>query len=128
MVTKDDERKALKKIRDIIDGLGGNESYIGMALEGCLEIAESNIDNDFGESMLDRFQCSEKRLKEKENELSAVKDQQESLKKDMRIILEISNVRAQEIGRCRAEVNALRKENLELKGRLYDILSEVDNV
>jgi SMC interacting uncharacterized protein involved in chromosome segregation len=51
IATKEQERKALEQIREIVKGLG-EDSYIGMAFEGCFEIAESNIDNDFGSSML----------------------------------------------------------------------------
>lgn len=54
--TKEQERKALEKIRKIIEELGGADSYIGMAFEGCFEIAEENIENDFGCSMKQRFE------------------------------------------------------------------------
>ena len=45
IATKDEERKVLEQIRRLIDGIGGTDSYIGAALEGCLEIAEENIRN-----------------------------------------------------------------------------------
>ena len=48
--TKEQERAALAQIREIIAGLG-EDSYVGKAFEGCFEIAESNIDNDFMDSM-----------------------------------------------------------------------------
>ena len=41
------ELEALKRIREIIADLGGIDSCVGMALEGCFEIAEDNIKNDF---------------------------------------------------------------------------------
>lgn len=44
--TKDQEREALEKIKAIVEALGP-DSYIGTALEGCFEIAEENIENDF---------------------------------------------------------------------------------
>lgn len=53
MTTKEQERKALAQIRKIVDGLG-EDSYIGMAFEGCFEIAAENIENDFGCSMKQR--------------------------------------------------------------------------
>lgn len=49
-ISKDDERKALAKIRKIVEGLGGTESYIGMAFEGVWELAERNIRDDAGYS------------------------------------------------------------------------------
>lgn len=50
MVTKNDERKALEQIKKIIEKLG-EDSYIAVAFEGCFEIAEENINNDFACSM-----------------------------------------------------------------------------
>ena len=58
MTTKDQERKALEQIRKIVEGLG-DDSYIGTAFEGCFEIAESNITNDFACSMKDRAETAE---------------------------------------------------------------------
>ena len=46
MATKAEERKALEEIRRIVEGLG-NDSYLAMAFDGCFEMAESNIENDF---------------------------------------------------------------------------------
>lgn len=60
MTTKEQERKALAQIRKIVDGLGEG-SYIGTAFEGCFEIADSNIENDFGWSMQQRAESAEKK-------------------------------------------------------------------
>ena len=60
MTTKEQERKALAQIRKIVEGLGEG-SYIGMAFEGCFEIAEENIENDFGCSMKQRAEAAEKK-------------------------------------------------------------------
>lgn len=71
VTTKDQEREALAKIREIVEALG-QDSYIGTALEGCLEIAEENIENDFACSMKQRVEASvveNSRLKEKIAEL-----------------------------------------------------------
>lgn len=59
--TKEQERKALEKIKKIVEELG-EDSYIGMAFEGCSEIAEENIQNDFGCSMKQRAEAAEKKL------------------------------------------------------------------
>lgn len=45
MTTKEQERKALERIRKIVADLGEN-SYISYAFEGCFEKAEENIDGD----------------------------------------------------------------------------------
>lgn len=51
--TKEQERKALAQIKKIVESLG-KDSYIGTAFEGCFEIAEENIENDFACSMKQR--------------------------------------------------------------------------
>lgn len=59
MTTKEQERKALEQIRKIVEELGEG-SYIATAFEGCFEIAEENIENDFACSMKQRLETSEK--------------------------------------------------------------------
>lgn len=59
--TKEQERKALEKIRKIVEELG-EDSYIGTAFEGCFEVAEENIENDFACSMKQRAESAEKAM------------------------------------------------------------------
>ena len=65
MTTKEQERKAMEKIREIVKGLG-EYSYIASAMEGVWEIMEENINNDFAISMGDR-------MKEKDKEIESLK-------------------------------------------------------
>lgn len=55
--TKQQERAALEKIRKIVAELGP-DSYIATAFAGCFEIAEENIENDFADSMKERYEQS----------------------------------------------------------------------
>ena len=78
--SKEQEREALAEIRRIISTLGDG-SYIGTALQGCLEDAEENINNDFAVSMYGRWQEAEHRanrleaeLRNANNNVSAAKD------------------------------------------------------
>ena len=69
--TKHQEREALEKIKAIVEALGP-DSYIGTALDGCFEIAEENIENDFACSMKQRVEAvvvENTRLKEKVKKL-----------------------------------------------------------
>lgn len=50
MMTKQQEREALERIKNILADAGA-DSYIGMAFAGCVEDAESNIENDWALSM-----------------------------------------------------------------------------
>lgn len=63
--TKQQERDALAKIRQIVDTLGP-ESYLAIAFEGCFDLAAENIENDWGCSMADRVRRAEKRAEEAE--------------------------------------------------------------
>ena len=69
MSTKEQERKALEKIRKIVADLGEN-SYIGMAFEGCFEVAEQNIENDWGCSIKQRAESAEKDLEKAEKKIA----------------------------------------------------------
>lgn len=60
MATKEQERKALDKIRKIVDELGEN-SYLSTAFEGCFEDAEENIEYDFGMSWKQRAELQEEK-------------------------------------------------------------------
>lgn len=63
MTTKEQERKALEKIRKIVEELG-QDSYIGVAFEGVLEDAEQNIEWDAAFSMKARLESADKEYKE----------------------------------------------------------------
>lgn len=63
MTTKAEERKALEQIRKIVEKLGDN-SYLAMAFDGCFEMAEENIENDFGLSPRDKWEHLESELEE----------------------------------------------------------------
>lgn len=55
IATKEEERKALEKIRKIVEGIG-EDSYLSMAFEGCFDDAEANINEDAGYSFKNRYE------------------------------------------------------------------------
>ena len=65
MTTKEQERQAIQKIRKIVEGLGEN-SYVGTAMEGVLEIADQNIEFDAAFSLKGAAESAEKRAAELE--------------------------------------------------------------
>ena len=68
MTTKEQERQAIEKIRKIVEGLGEN-SYVGFAMEGVLELAEDNIREDTAYSMKkNRRDCVGERRQSRERE------------------------------------------------------------
>ena len=78
MTTKEQERKALEQNRKIVSELG-EDSYIGAAFEGCFEIAESNIENDWACSMKQRAEAAEQKADAAEQKAEALGKKQAEL-------------------------------------------------
>lgn len=62
IATKEQELKALENIKNIVAELGEG-SYLAAAFDGCFELAEQNIDNDFCLSMKEQVEAAEERIK-----------------------------------------------------------------
>ena len=92
--TKEQERETMEKIKAMVAELGP-QSYLATAFEGCFADAESNIENDFGDSMQRRWENSME-------ELSAAKE---------------------EINRLKAEIAAAQKKEETLQGQ-FDFASQ----
>ena len=82
MTSEEQERKALEQIRKIVASLGEN-SYIGMAFEGCFEVAAQNIENDWGCSMKQRTEAAERDLKEAEKKISQMEARLSNLQQSL---------------------------------------------
>lgn len=80
MTTKEQERQAIEKIRKIVEGLGEN-SYVGFAMEGVLELAEDNIREDTAYSMKKNAEIAWERADKAETENKDLKKEVEDLKK-----------------------------------------------
>lgn len=136
MTTKAQERKALEQIRKIVEGLG-EDSYIGMAFEGCFEIAEENIENDFGCSMKQKWESAEKKVANLMDErrsaelfLSEKMDEIEKLERSYNEMIEAKNTWKNDWLKLRdekkeqdAKVESLEAEIIKLKAKLYDMMT-----
>ena len=80
MTTKEQERKVLAQIRKLVEGLG-EDSYVGTALEGCWEIAEQNIENDWACSMKQRAESAENRIEVQAKDIERLTHLKEHLEK-----------------------------------------------
>lgn len=102
MTTKDQGRQAIEKIRKIVEGLGEN-SYVGFAMDGILELAEDNIREDTAYSMKERAEIAQKDARKAEKENKDLKAEIEDLKKTVEkrgatiseLNTELCNVRAE---------------------------------
>lgn len=72
MTTKEQERQAIEKIRKIVEGLGEN-SYVGFAMEGVLELAEENIREDTAYSMKRSAEIAQEQTDELKEEIKTLK-------------------------------------------------------
>lgn len=142
--TKEQERKAIEKIREIIASIGGIDSYTGKALEGCLELAEENISNDFWLSFKEKAEnATANELKYRAEAQEAKEESEKAKTKIERLqaelndasklcveqhdrIMKVINERQDEENRAiEAEEAAakLKAENTELKAKLYDLMT-----
>ena len=135
MATKEQELKALEKIKKIVEELG-EDSYIGMALDGCFEIAEDNINNDFACSMKQRWQTAEKetekfslKLKERDNQIEQLKKEIKGLESDREELaqkcesLSENNTKLwNQYRECQERTELAEMEIIKLKAKLYDLI------
>lgn len=136
MTTKEQERKALEQIRKIVAGLG-DDSYIGTALTGCLEDADTNIENDWALSMYDRWQSAEQKFEEAKTALSEVADKLIDEGKRAERAEDMYNTEqgiaddlrakwheAEDLARERGEtIEGLQDQIIRLKAKLYDLMT-----
>jgi len=100
--TKQQERDALKKIREIVATLGP-QSYVATAFEGCFEDAEQNIENDFGLSMKQRVESAERKIDRLNEELEESRKDYEAAHAAAHLVAEEKDA---EIARLKAELEA----------------------
>lgn len=138
MTTKEQERKALARIRKIVAELG-EDSYLATAFDGAWEIAEENIENDFGNSTkfyVDKYNGTDSRAVAAENKIRELTAEVEFQKgeaefhkkayveknKDYNGACE----KIEELVKARQDaeerVEALELETMKLKAKLYDLM------
>ena len=144
MATKEQERQALEQIKQIIAGLG-KCSYIGMAMEGMIEDAEENIENDFALSMKDRYEGEKKKAELLNDDLEQTRKELELARKELELARktcadeserrkEIWNrlketektamENLNELAEARAEVKWKEEEIIRLKVKCFDLMEK----
>lgn len=71
--TKEQELEAVRQIREIV-GLMGPGSYIATALDGCLDDAENNIQDDAAYSMKQRYEGARQEAEALRDEIKSMED------------------------------------------------------
>lgn len=113
MTMKEQELKALEQIKNIVASLG-EDSYIGTAFEGCFEIAEANINNDWACSMQQNVQARDKQI-------AILQEEYHALVVEKTCIAAESNDRKARIDRSIKELENATKQNQELSWRIKDL-------
>nr|UVX50042.1 MAG: hypothetical protein [Bacteriophage sp.] len=133
--TKQQERAALEKIRKIVAELGP-DSYIATAFAGCFEIAAENIENDFADSMKERYEQSREdaaHFKAAADSFSAeldkLRSEHASLKSELESAREIAIHNAKQCDEARNDIGEYQRraeeaeaEVIRLKAKLYDYI------
>lgn len=135
MSTKQQELEALKKICEIVAELGP-DSYIATAFEGCFEVARSNIENDFADSMKVRWQDADRKLNEANGTIENLRAKLAESEKDYEAACatarQIVEEKDAEIASIKNElINAGKKAEGEiicLKAKLYDCLIKTETI
>ena len=96
MTTKQQERDILAQIAALIES-AGPDSYIGMAFEGCVEMAESNIENDFGNSMKQAVKAAAANLKEAQETCDNLREAAEAIKQNFTRQLEKQDAKIKQL-------------------------------
>lgn len=132
MMTKQQEREALERIKNILADAGA-DSYIGMAFAGCVEDAASNIENDWALSMAGRWQSAEQKLEAVKAEADGLRAEREVLRAELdrcnaRIaeLTTLNSWRSDEhtaLERAQSRADAAEAEIIRLKAKLYDFMT-----
>ena len=148
LATKAEERTALAKIKEIVEGLG-ESSYIAIAMTGMWELIEENINDDFGNSHADMIAYRDKEIKKLDEALYDANDKlcgvKEELNNEKKRIADLQSTIASDnatIERLMKDCNELNNKHIalhanyedlkrtseaeiiRLKAKLYDYMSE----
>lgn len=146
MATKAQERKALEQIKKILAGLG-DESYVAQAMDGMIEDAEQNIENDFWNSWKDRCEYKDAEYNKLEKKLEEANARAEEAERRQKVAEELLKGKSEEADRwfsryneehnknemaerkaqngteeLQRRVEAQELEILKLKAKLYDMM------
>lgn len=132
IATKEQERKTLEKIKQMVAELGEN-SYLAAAFTGAFELAEQNIENDWGlttQEYIDRAIKADENENRAKKEIAVVKAELEGVSnahQGTTKALEETSERAQryayEIDSLKEKLKAAKLEITTLKAKLYDYMT-----
>lgn len=124
MATKEQEREALGKIREIVEGLG-DDSYVGKAFDGCFLQAEENIRNDWLLSWKDRYDEEQMKNGKLYDRLTAMKEDLNWKEAEIARLNDLYRTASEETSLRCDEATKLRQSEREARHRLEDAQEEI---
>ena len=146
MATKAQARKALEQIKKILAGLDG-DSYVLQAMDGMVEDAEENIENDFWNSYRGRYEYKDAECDRYEKELEKANERAKEAERKQQMAEGLLQTKTEEADKWFSKYNAekskyeaalqetqkgvaaaktreqeLELEVIELKAKLYDMM------
>ena len=142
-MTKDQERKALEKIKAIIQE-AGPDSYLDMTFKGVLEQAADNIENDFSSNYMEMYEAAKKVISEMKEatakdqktivelrqynqtlsiQLDTETDRADGLRKEVHDVIKENEEYMDRIMENEEKIKALESEIITLKAKLYDLMT-----
>lgn len=146
MATKAQDRKALEQIKKILAGLDG-DSYVLQAMDGMVEDAEENIENDFWNSYRSRYEYKDAECDRYEKELEKANERAKEAERKQQMAEGLLQTKTEEADKWFSKYNAekskyeaalqetqkgvaaaktreqeLELEVIELKAKLYDMM------
>ena len=143
ITTKEQERNALSKIREILETIDA-DGYVNTALEGVLEIAEMNIENDWACSLKeqvesatteinrlraanydlsDTLQVAKARIAELEQAVENERSTRKGMEEELDMAYDESMKSRESLRKTELNLSAANREIIELKARLYDYMT-----
>ena len=144
--TNAEEREALAKIREILKDFSPKDTYVGKAFEGCVEQAEENIRNDWMLSWKHRYEAKansvdgilnantelKRALNQKDDTIARYVDVVQGKDREIsRLNSVINNKDAAYTdleGKLEEQIVTFRQTILELKAKLYDMMTAGEEV
>ncbi len=139
MMTKEQERKALSQIENILNACDP-DGYVATAFDGCVEMAATNIDCDWLGSMKAERDAAQRHkesfLAENKEQAKQIDEQKKKINQLQEDLNKEHNDRMQEIVKLtdkyneqltvnetlNAKVQDLEQQIIQLKAKLYDLL------
>lgn len=133
MTTKMKELDAVERIRQIVKEVGGDESYIGMAMGSVLEIAEENIRDDFGDSLQSVLlskatELMKDKMNALENKAKDMSEARDRITKDYNDLMNKHITTEHALADAESRNACLDAEITRLKAMLWDYKEQMDAI